>query len=219
MPKAPCPQTVINGVRRLSIGRSAAARELRGVPLSQAPCSNGLIWLIDLSIGLGSGQLVAGVALDAPHPHLVNGTPALNHVHGIAVSVAESWPGEAITGVLKRLIAPMGRPAAYLKDGGSERHKATDWLEAQGLGSACIDALSHAAANILKRSSQHHPTCERFLAACGRVSGQLKHTILACLAPPTVRTQARLMSVHRLCTWADRLRKLSPVGGATAGAI
>src|SRR5712691_967439 len=59
MPKAPCPHTVINWVSRLSIGRIDAARELRGVPLSQAPFSNGLIWMIDRSIGLGSGKIVA----------------------------------------------------------------------------------------------------------------------------------------------------------------
>jgi len=57
--KAPCPQTVINGVMRLSIVRIESARGLRGLPLSQAPFSNGLIWMIDLSIGLGSGKLVA----------------------------------------------------------------------------------------------------------------------------------------------------------------
>jgi hypothetical protein len=219
MQKAPCPQTVINWVSRLSIGRIEAARELRGLPLSQAPFSNGLIWMIDLSLGLGSGKIVAVLALDAHHHHLVNGAPSLNHVHCIAVSVAASWPGAAIAGVLKRLIAQMGRPAAYLKDGGSELQKAADLLEEQGLGSSCLDDISHAAANMLKRSYQHRPTFERFLAACGRVSGQLKHTILACLAPPTVRTKARFMSVHRLFTWADRLLTLSPAGGAKAGSI
>jgi hypothetical protein len=219
MPKAPCPQTVINWVSRLSIGRIEAARERRGLPLRQAPFSNGLIWMIDLSIGLGSGKIVAVLALDAHHHHLVNGAPSLNHVHCIAVSVADAWPGEAIAGVLKRLIAQMGRPAAYLKDGGSELQKAADLLEEQGLGSACIDDISHVAANMLKRSYQHHPTFERFLAACGRVSGQLKQTLLACLAPPTVRTKARFMSVHRLFTWADRLLKLSPAGGTKAGSV
>ena len=58
---------------------------------------------------------------------------------------------------------------------------------------------------------------ERFLSACGRVSGKLKHTLLACLAPPTVRTKARFMNVHRLFTWADRVLKLSPPGGAKTG--
>jgi len=217
--KAPCPQTVINWGIRLSIVRIESARGRRGLPLSQAPFSNGLIWMIDLSIGLGSGKILAVLALDAHHHHLVNGAPSLHHVHCIAVSVADSWTGEAIAEVLKRLIAQLGRPAAYLKDGGSELQKAADLLEPQGLASPCIDDISHAAANMLKHYYQHHPAFERFLSACGRISGQLKHTILACLAPPTVRTKARFMQVHRLFSWADRLLKLSPAGGAKAGSI
>jgi hypothetical protein len=72
---------------------------------------------------------------------------------------------------------------------------------------------------VLKHYYQHHPAFERFLSACGRVSGQLKQTLLACLAPPTVRTKARFMNVHRLFSWADRLLKLSPAGGAKAGSL
>jgi hypothetical protein len=55
--KAPCPQTVINWVLRLSIVRLESAPGRRGRPLSQAPFSNGLIWMLDLSIGLGSGKM------------------------------------------------------------------------------------------------------------------------------------------------------------------
>ena len=55
--KAPCPQTLINWVIRLSIVRLASARPLRGLPLAQAPFTNGLLWIIDLSIGLGSGKI------------------------------------------------------------------------------------------------------------------------------------------------------------------
>jgi hypothetical protein len=217
--RAPCAQSVINWVLRLSIVRIEAARGWRGLFLSQAPFSNGLISMIDISIGLGSGKIIAVLALDAHHHHLVDGAPALDHVHCIAVSVADSWSGEAIAELLKRLIAQMGRPAAYLKDGGSELQKAVEVLEPQGLGSPCIDDISHAAANMLKHYYQHHPAFERFLSACGRVSGQLQQTLLACLAPPTVRTKARLMNVHRLFSWADRLLKLSPAGGAKAGSI
>jgi hypothetical protein len=112
------------------------------------------------------------------------------------------------------LIAQMGRPAAYLKDSGSELHKAAALLAAAGLGSPCLADISHAAAGMLKRTYQHHPAFERFLSACGRASGKLKQTLLACLAPPTVRTKARFMNVHRLVTWADRVLQLSPPGGA-----
>jgi hypothetical protein len=38
----------------------------------------------------------------------------------------------------------MGRPVAYLKDGGGELHKAVALLDAQGLASPCLDDISHA---------------------------------------------------------------------------
>ena len=70
---------------------------------------------------------------------------------------------------------------------------------------------------MLKRRYQAHPQFATLVSACGRVSGKLKHTMLACLTPPTVHTKARFMNVHRLVTWADRVLKLSPAGGAKAG--
>ncbi len=217
--KAPCPQTIINWVMRLSIVRIDSARSLRGLPLRPAPFSNGWIWRIDISIGLGTGKILAVLAVDAHHHQLAAGALSLPQVHCIGVSGAPSWTGEAIAQVLKRLITVMGRPAAYLKDGGSELHTAVDLLAEQSLASPCINDISHAAASILKRLYQHHPAFEAFLSACGRVSGKFKQTILACLAPPTVRTKARFMNVHRLFTWADRVLKLSPAGGAKAGSI
>ncbi len=217
--KAPCPQTIINWVIRLTIVRIDAARTLRGLPLDHAPFTNGLIWMIDISIGLGSGKILAVLALDAHHHQLVAGAPALRHVHCLGVAVADSWTGETIAELLGRLIAQLGRPAAYLKDRGSDLHKAAALLEDDGLGSPCLDDISHAAAGMLKRIYQHHPAFERFVSACGRVSGKLKQTLLACLAPPAVRTKARFMNVHRLVTWADRVLRLSPPGGAKRGSM
>jgi hypothetical protein len=176
-----------------------------------------LIWMIDISIALGTGKIVAVLALDAHHHHLTEAAPSLQQVRCLAVSVAASWTGESLAELLRRLIAVLGRPAAYLKDGASDLHKAIDLLEEQGLASPAIDDLSHAVANMLKRRYHDHPQFATFVSACGRVSGKLKHTMLACLAPPTVHTKARFMNVHRLVTWADRLLKLSPAGGARAG--
>lgn len=215
--QAPCPQTIINWVTRLAMVRIQSVRMLQGVPLSLAPFSNGLIWMIDISIALGTGKIVAVLALDAHHHHLTEAAPGLQQVHCLAVSVAASWTGESLAELLRRLIAVMGRPAAYLKDGASDLHKAIGLLEEQGLASPAIDDLSHAVANMLKRRYQDHPQFATFVSACGRVSGKLKHTMLACLAPPTVHTKARFMHVHRLVTWADRLLQLSPAGGAKAG--
>ena len=217
--KAPCPQTIINWVIRLTIVRLDSARTLRGLPLDRAPFRNGLIWMIDISIGLGSGKILAVLAFDAHHHQRESKAPTLRQVHCIGVAVAPSWNGDTIADFLKRLIATMGRPAAYLKDNGSDLHKAVALLDEQSLGSPCIDDISHAAAGMLKRTYQHHPAFESFLSACGRVSGKLKQTLLACLAPPTVRTKARFMNVHRLFTWADRVLQLSPPGGAKRGSM
>src|SRR5712691_8835765 len=79
--KAPCPQTVINWVIRLSIVRIEAARGLKGWPLSQAPFTNGLIWMLDMSIGLGTGKILAVLAVDAHHHELAPGALSLDHVH------------------------------------------------------------------------------------------------------------------------------------------
>src|SRR6266851_832510 len=215
--KAPCPQTIINWVTRLSIVRIQSARMLRGFALSQAPFANGLIWMIDVSIALGAGKIVAVLALEAQHHQRTPGALSLERVHCMGVGVAASWSGETIAELLKHLIAQMGRPAAYLTDGGSELQKAVDLLGEHGLSRPCLDDISHAVAGMLKRVYQDHPSFETFLSVCGRVSGKLKHTILACLTPPKVRTKARFMHVHRLFTWADRVLKLSPPGGAKTG--
>src|SRR3989442_14752562 len=217
--KAPCAHTIINWVLRLTIVRIDAARTVRGLPLDPAPFTNGLIWMIDISIGLGSGKIVAVLALDSTHHQWCSGAPALRHVHCIGVAVADSWTGETIAELLKQLIAQMGRPAAYLKDNGSELHKAAALLADDGLASPCLDDISHAAAGMLKRTYQHHPAFERFVSARGRASGKLKHTLLACLAPPTGRPKARFMHVARLVPCADRVLQLSPPGGAPRGSM
>lgn len=215
----PCPQTIINWVMRLSIVRIEAARTLQGLLPTPAPFTNGFIWMIDISIGLGTGKILAVLAVDARHHQHYDGAPTLHHVHCIAVAVAASWTGDTIAALLRRLIAILGRPTAYLKDAGSELHKAVDMLADQALASPCLDDISHAVAGMLKRHYQEHPAFKTFLSACGRVSGKLKHTILACLTPPKVRTKARFMHVHRLFTWADHVLKLSPPGGAKSDSV
>ena len=86
--------------------------------------------------------------------------------------MADSWTGETIAEVLKRLIAQMGRPAAYLKDGGSELQKAVDLLGEQGLSSPCLDDISHAVAGMLKRLYQDHPSFEHFCVGLWSGLGQ-----------------------------------------------
>ena len=217
--KAPCPQTVINWVIRLSIVRMQSVRLLQGVSRRLLPFTNGLIWMIDTSITLGTGKLLSVLALDAYHYQLAGGAPGFQHVHCVAVSVSPSWTGERLADLLERVIAVVGRPAAYLKDGGSELHKAIGLLAERGLASPSIDDVSHAVATMLKRRYEQHPQFATFLSACGRVSSRLKHTVLACLTPPKVQTKSRFMNVHCLVRWADRLLGFLPAGRAKTGSV
>jgi hypothetical protein len=217
--KAPCPQTVINWVMRLSMVRMQSLQLLQGATRPLLPFTNGLIWMIDTSITLGTGKLLSVLALDAHHYRLAGGAPGFQHVRCIAVAVSPSWTGERLADLLERVISVVGRPAAYLKDGGSELKRAADLLSARGRGSPVIDDISHAVANMLKRRYASHPQFSTFLSACGRVSSRLKHTVLACLTPPKVQTKSRFMNVHRLVRWADWVLGLLPAGRAKAGSV
>jgi hypothetical protein len=140
-----------NWVTRLALVRRPSARMRQGSALSQAPCAKGFIGMIDIRIALGSGKSVAVLARDAQPQRRTQAAPSLGAGRCRAVAVAVSWTGATRADLLKRLIAVMGRPAAYRKEAGRARHKAIEGLEAQGLASPSLDALSHAGAHRLKR--------------------------------------------------------------------
>jgi hypothetical protein len=212
--KAPGPHTVM---MRLSVGRRQSVTLLPGAARHWLPFPNGLLWMIDTSIPLGTGQRLSVWALDAPHYPLAGGAPGVQHVRCVAVAGSPSWTGERLAARLERVISVAGRPAASLKDGGSERHKAVDGWSERGLGSSVIDDLSHAVANLLKRRDETPPQFAPVLSVCSRVARRLKHPGLACLPPPKGQPTSRLMNVPRLCTWAARVLQLAPPGGAKPG--
>jgi hypothetical protein len=217
--KAPCTQTIINWVSRLSITRIQNAEQLGSSEIDSNRFSNGFIWSIDISIGLGSGKILAVLALDTKHHVLNEGAPNLQNVNCVAVSVAASWDGVSIAEFLQKVIAITGRPVAFLKDGGKDLAKAVSILRERGCPCLSIDDISHSIANLLKHEYQEHPMFKTFISSCGKVSKKLKQTVLACLAPPKVSTKARFMNLHRLVRWADQLLKHSPKGRAPEGSI
>jgi hypothetical protein len=91
--KAPCPQTIITWVMRLSVVRLQSVQLLQGPARRLLPFPNGLIWLIDISITLGAGKLCSGLAFDAHPYHLAGCAPGLQHVRCVAVAGSPSWSG------------------------------------------------------------------------------------------------------------------------------
>ena len=215
--KAPCHQTIINWVMRLTIVK------MQSIPMiivnKQRSFFNGFIWMIDISIGLGAGKILAVLALDAEHHRLSQSAPTLKNVHCVGVAVANSWAGADIANFLKKIIGIAGRPIAYLKDGGADLDKATRDLADIGLESPCIDDISHKIANLFKHEYEKNPMFALFLSACGKASKRLKQTILACLAPPKISMKARFMNLHRLVNWAEKILQHCVVGPKESGSL
>jgi len=57
--RPPCPHSVINWGRRLSLVRLQSAALPRGSALRAAPFANGWLWLIDIRLTLGAGTILA----------------------------------------------------------------------------------------------------------------------------------------------------------------
>lgn len=217
--KVPCHQTIINWLQRLTIVKTQFIYQVEPIAIPKGSFSNGFIWMIDISIGLGIGKILTVLALDVHHHGKASQAPKLRDVHCVGICVAPSWNGENIAVFLNKIIAILGRPAAYLKDGGSDLDKSARLLSAQGRGSLCIDDVSHKIANLVKHAYQNHPSFATFISACGKVSKNLKQTILACLVPPKVSMKARFMNLHRLVSWADKILKHSPKGRAAKATL
>jgi hypothetical protein len=215
--KPPCPQTVIHWVTRLSLARMMG--RLSPVPSGGSLFSGGFVLLLDASIGLGQGKILTVLALDSRHHGLNQGAPSLKQLLCVAVAVADTWTGETIAVLLRAVIAQIGTPVAYLKDGGSDLGKAVRLVSAPEAPGITIDDISHVVANLLKHVFASHPQFEVFLRACAAVSRRLKQTILASLAPPKVSTKARFMNLLRLVTWAAGILKQSPRGRAAHGSL
>lgn len=217
--KAPCAQTIVNWVIRLSIVRMQTIPEFIAPRASGDLFSNGCIWMIDVSIGLNNLKILAILSLKAQHHQENPGAPTLQNVHYIGVYVAPSWTGELILEALKNRIAVMGRPIAILKDGGGDLAKAVRLLNEQGTPCQSIDDISHVIANLLKHEYKEHPLFAKFISACGKISQKIKQSVLACLAPPKTSIKARFMNVHRLFKWAEQFLAHSPVGRAADGSM
>ncbi len=217
--KAPCSQTVSNWVTRLSLVRIRVSTEPRGQSALAHRCGTGAIWVLDTSIALGAGKILAVLAVNLHHYLVSRRAPSLAQVTCLAVCVAPSWTGDRIADVLANLIAVTGCPAAYLKDGGSDLSRATRLLGEHGLDSPCISDISHMSANLLKHAYHDDPLFSTFVSVCGTVSTALKHTIFACLTPPKASFKARFMNLHRLVTWAHRLLQHTPSGHASQDAV
>ena len=215
--KVPAPQTIINWVTRYSLSKIWNYNGPPSVSFDGNQLVNGSIWIIDASIALGAGKILAVLELKIDHFMNNNRAPTLDDINCVAISVAKSWTGQSIADFLQQIILVTGKPAAYLKDGGLDLKKGVRLLKERGLSSFSIDDISHVIANLLKNEYSKHPSYDGFISACGKASKKFKQSVLACFTPPKVSTKARFMNIHRMVTWAQKILQHSPPGRAKSG--
>jgi len=217
--KVPSHQTIINWVTRYSLSKIWNYKGPPCVSFGRDKLTNGAIWMIDTSIALGAGKILAVLELKIDHYTNSHSAPTLEDINCVAISVAKSWTGEFIANFLQEVISVTGKPAAYLKDGGLDLAKAVRLLNERGFSSFSIDDVSHVVANLLKHEYSKHPSYDGFISACGQASKKFKQTVLACFAPPKVSTKARFMNIHRMVKWAEMVLQHSPPGRTSKGSI
>ena len=217
--KTPCHQTVINWVTRYSFAKIWTYTGPPSLVIENDKLINGAVWIIDESIGLGVGKILTVLELRIDHHNRHKGPPTLGDVNCVAISVSPSWTGESIADFLQQVIHTTGKPASFLKDGGTNLEKAVRLLNERDLFCHSIDDVSHVVANLLKNEYTKHPSYELFVSICGQASKKMKQTLLAPLAPPKVSTKARFMNIHRVVKWAELILKHSPRGRASEGSI
>ncbi len=210
--KPPCAQTVVNWVSKLAVAKIDKFAYAADSLVSRVPSRAGSIFIIDISIALGVGKIPTVPGLDMDHQNRNEGAPKRKDVDCIAVAVAPSWTGETIAEFLEKAIRVVGKPAAFIKDGGRDPAKAVGILAEHGFDCHSIDDISHAVANLFKARYSKHPMFDTFVSACGKASKNLKQTLLAFLAPPKTTTKARFMNLHRLVKWADKILEHFPKG-------
>ena len=99
--KTPCHQTIISWVNRLVIARTFEAKQVNPALDESMPS----FWILDISIGLGQGKILAALSLRADH-HLTHSAPTLQDMGCLGVKVAASFRGQDVADFLKKLISP-----------------------------------------------------------------------------------------------------------------
>ena len=216
---SPCHQTIINWVTRYSLAKIWTYSGPPSLVFEKNKIINGAIWIIDESIGLGVGKILTVLELKIDHHSTHESPPTLRDVNCVAISVAPSWTGETIADFLQQVIQITGKPASFLKDGGTNLEKGVRLLNERGFFCHSIDDVSHIVANLLKKEYTKHPSYGSFISICGQASKKMKQTLLAALCPPKVSTKARFMNIQRLVKWANLILKHSPRGRASEGSI
>lgn len=192
--------SIIGWVQRVGLARLHALEAIAERWIAIVDCS--------IDVGVRKALLVLRVKLDALARR--GGAVNFQDVQCIGLKIAVNWNGQSVADALKDIFGKAGKPAAILKDQGTDLNKGVRlWREDNGKSATWIlQDLGHVVANALKAEFAKRQAFEDFLKIVSTGASRLRQTILAILMPPKVRTKGRFQSISRLAGWAEKILRL-----------
>lgn len=155
--------------------------------------------IVDESMMIGSEKLLLTLAAPAD-----NAGSALteNDVSVVDISVAKSWNGAAIKGVLERVSERIGhRPEYVISDNGSTVCKAV-----RDAGYSHHRDISHTLGMFLERAYKKEPDFQRLSDKVQLARSKYNMQGVAYLQPPSQRSIARFMNMSKWIEWIARMQ-------------
>ena len=163
------------------------------------------IWIADHTIAIGPLKCLVILGIPASALAAVGYRPRHCDLQVLAVECTVQSTGAWVAAVFARVAQRCGVPLQIVADAGSDLRKGITVF--QESAPTCIDTddISHAIANLLKRTLGTDAGWTAFLHHCRTTLAAWQQTDLAFLLPPRQRTKARFMNLDAHIRWAQQL--------------
>lgn len=177
------------------------------------------IAIIDCSIDIGVQKALVVLRVNLNALERRGGALTLADAQCVGLQIGSEWNGDTVKAALGKIFEQAGRPAAILKDGGTDLNRGVRlWREEQPAGHKpwVLEDIGHVIANALKAEFSGLKAFEQFLQTVSRGSSRIRQTILAGLMPPKIRTKGRFQGISRVAKWAEKLLAILSSPGRAA---
>lgn len=155
--------------------------------------------IVDESMMIGSEKLLLTLAVDADHKgHAITE----KDIVVVDISIARSWNGESIKGVLEKVAKKIGHAPEYvISDNGSTVRKAV-----RESGFKHHLDISHSLGMFLERVYKKDPDFQRLSDEVQMARLKYNMQDVAFVQPPSQRSVARFMNMSKWIEWASRMQ-------------
>ncbi|MFN0054608.1 MAG: hypothetical protein ACKV0T_20745 [Planctomycetales bacterium] len=176
----------------LRLGLAALMRPL--------PVGQGVFWILDFSIQIGTRKCLVIVAIQSQHLPPAGECLEQRHLQLVDLCVLESAKKEDVHQRLEQVAQRGEAPRAIIEDHGADVAGGVALFQKNHPETLEIYDIKHKAACLLKHLLTADPRWTEFQNHLGQAKFAAQQTRLAHVAPPSQRSKARFMNLPRLVT-------------------